>query len=104
MYKRQDLLRLVEQNLQKLLRVSGPPTFQRLIHWERAIPQYNLQHGEILAALDGTEQAWPGLALAGSYRGGVSVTQCLETGRLAAARALNPASPPATDSLLSVHP
>jgi len=99
-----DLLRLVEENLQRLLRVNGPPTYRRLIRWDRAIPQYSLQHGEILAALDDAEKTWPGLALAGSYRDGVSVTQCLETGRLAADRALNPASPPTADSLLSVHP
>lgn len=87
------LFNLVADNLKKLLRVNGTPTYRRLIRWERAIPQYNLDHGQLLACLDTAELAWPGLALAGSYRGGVSVAHCLISGVTATARALKHAAP-----------
>jgi len=87
------LFNLVADNLKKILGVNGTPTFRRLIRWERAIPQYHLDHGQLLASLDAAERAWPGLALAGSYRGGVSVTQCLVSGQSAASRVLKHAAP-----------
>jgi len=83
-----ELVRRVNEDLAKLLAISAPPVYQHIVRWPRAIPQYNLGYGEMLAAIEQTEQAWPGLALAGSYRGGVSVPQCLETGRAAARRAM----------------
>ncbi len=76
-------------DLEKLLRVSGPPVFQKIVRWPQGIPQYHLDHGDMLTAMENTERAWPGLTLAGSYRGGVSVPQCLATGAAAGLRALN---------------
>ncbi len=84
-----ELVARVLVDLKKLLAVSAPPIFQKIVRWPRAIPQYNLDHGAMLAAIEGTERAWPGLTLAGSYRGGVSVPQCLATGQAAGLRALN---------------
>lgn len=84
-----ELVAKISPDLAKLLVVSAPPVYRRIVRWPRAIPQYNLGHGAMLAAIDAAEQAWPGLALAGSYRGGVSVPQCLATGRAAGRRALN---------------
>ncbi len=84
-----ELTAKVTADLTKLLGVSAPPTYRRIVRWPRAIPQYNLGHGAMLGAIDAAERAWPGLALAGSYRGGVSVPQCLATGRAAGRRALN---------------
>jgi oxygen-dependent protoporphyrinogen oxidase len=85
----EGLLHLVQGDLEKLLGARGTPTYQRIVRWSHSIPQYGFQHDQVLAALKEAERAWPGLALAGSYRGGVSVTQCLENGRLAAEQVLN---------------
>jgi oxygen-dependent protoporphyrinogen oxidase len=79
----------VEADLQKLLFVTQPPVYQKIVRWPRAIPQYNLGYQTLLEAMDAAETGWPGLALAGSYRGGVSMPQCLESGRVAGLRALN---------------
>jgi oxygen-dependent protoporphyrinogen oxidase len=84
-----ELVAKVTTDLDRLLNVSAPPVYQRIVRWPRAIPQYNLNHGAMLAAIEAVEKTWPGLALAGSYRGGVSVPQCLETGRAAQQHALN---------------
>ena len=76
-------------DLKKLLRITGEPVFQKIVRWPQGIPQYNLDHGDKLAVMEEVERNWPGLALAGSYRGGVSVPQCLATGQAAGLRALN---------------
>ncbi len=83
------LVAKVAADLERLLGISAAPVYQHLTRWPRAIPQYGLDHGDMLAAISSAEKNWPGLALAGSYRGGVSVPQCLETGRAAARQALN---------------
>lgn len=85
----EELVARVLTDLEKLLAASTPPVFQKVLRWPRAVPQYNLDHGAMLAAMEAAERAWPGLALAGSYRGGVSVPQCLATGQAAGLRALN---------------
>jgi oxygen-dependent protoporphyrinogen oxidase len=84
-----ELAAKVTADIGRLLGITGKPGYQRITRWPKAIPQYNLEHGAMLAVIDTAEKTWPGLVLAGSYRGGVSVPQCLETGRAAARRALN---------------
>ena len=64
--------------LQQLLGVSGPPTFVHHKHWEQAIPQYKLGYGTQLARMEHIERKHAGLQLAGNYRGGISVTYCIE--------------------------
>jgi len=83
------LVDMVKIDLEKLLRASGQPSFQKIVRWPWGIPQYNLDHGEKLAVMEEVERNWPRLTLAGSYRGGVSVPQCLATGAAAGLRALN---------------
>jgi oxygen-dependent protoporphyrinogen oxidase len=76
-------------DLEKLLRISGAPVFQKIVRWPLGIPQYHLNHGDKLTVMEQVERDWPGLTLAGSYRGGVSIAQCLATGADAGLRALN---------------
>ena len=77
---------IVLEELDSLLGVSGKPVFERHFVWPRAIPQYNLGYGKFLARLDEIEKKYPGIYLAGSYRHGVSVSQCIEDGLNAANR------------------
>lgn len=67
-------------DLRELLRLRGAPVFRKIIRWPRAIPQYNTGYGKILAALESLEAAWPGLHLAGNYRGGIAAGQCIQNG------------------------
>lgn len=72
----------VLDDLRDLLGIRGEPTWQRVTRWPQAIPQYELGHRERLAALDAALESHPGLHLAGNWRGGISVGDCLENGRL----------------------
>lgn len=64
--------------LRAILGVSGAPTFTHHRHWPRAIPQYKLGYGALLAQMDQIEARFPGLELAGNYRTGISLTYCIE--------------------------
>jgi oxygen-dependent protoporphyrinogen oxidase len=83
-----ELVEAVARDVRQLLGAEGPPVYRRIIRWPHAIPQYGHGHGTVLDALTAAERDWPGLALTGSYRAGVSVAQCLEQGRAAAGTAL----------------
>ncbi len=71
---------VVLAELDRLLGVSGSPTFRHRTAWDHAIPQYGLDYQEVLDAMTSTENAHPGLHLAGNYRGGISVGDCIVSG------------------------
>ncbi|MEF8815508.1 MAG: protoporphyrinogen oxidase [Salinibacter sp.] len=81
---------LVERDLDALFGVRASPVFRRHVHWPHAIPQYELGYGTVKDTLDALEAAHPRLALAGNYRGGVSVGDALTSGVEAADRLLGP--------------
>ncbi len=63
--------------LGRLLGVRGEPTFlHRTVH-RLAIPQYLLGFGDFRARMTKLEQQAPGLRLAGHFRHGIALTDCL---------------------------
>lgn len=76
----------VLDDLRPLLGLRGQPVFTHHQRWERAIPQYELGHGAVVAAAANIEAALPGLYFAGQWRQGVSLGDCLAQGQQAAAR------------------
>jgi oxygen-dependent protoporphyrinogen oxidase len=80
------LVTLVREELADLLGARGHPTFQQVVRWPRAIPQYVVGYGRWLDLMDHIEAANPGLFLAGSYRGGVALGDALRGGLNVAAR------------------
>ena len=77
--------------LRALLSIRGEPVYHRLVQWPAAIPQYRPGHAAVNAAIDEFERL-PGVALAGSYRAGVSVGDTIASGLAAAERIM--ARPP----------
>jgi oxygen-dependent protoporphyrinogen oxidase len=74
----------VEEDLAALLGAASP-AWCDVVRWPRAIPQYTLGHLERIAALERTEAAVPGLFFRSSYRGGVSVGDCIKAAHETAA-------------------
>lgn len=74
------VLASVLPELKSMLGVTGAPTFVHHKHWPRAIPQYKLGYGSLLAQMDAVEKEFPGLRLAGNYRDGISLSYCIEAG------------------------
>ncbi len=77
---------VVEDDLDQLLGVHGPPTFARHMFWPNAIPQYTLAYSRVKNTLAALEAECPGLYFAGNYRDGVSVGDAAASGAAAADR------------------
>lgn len=75
-----DLTALVESELGSVLGINGEPVFKRHIFWEKAIPQYRLNYDDFLILIGKIEERYNGLFLDGSFRGGVSVPDCISSG------------------------
>lgn len=73
-------------DLRTLLGVRGDPVFVHHQRWMQAIPQYELGHERVVTAATSIESALPGLYLAGQWREGVALGDCIAQGQATAAR------------------
>jgi len=92
-----ELLALAREELQLTLGVTVEPILARVFLWDRAMPQYNLGHPEILNRINEELQNHPGLALAGNGYRGIGIPDCIRSGELAVERILNSISLPASE-------
>lgn len=76
----EKLYPLVNEDLRRLLGVRGEPVFAHHVFWPRAIPQYNVGYGRFRDLMTDIERKAPGLLLAGSYRDGISLGDCIVSG------------------------
>lgn len=76
-----DLLAAASRDLDAALGLRTALAPIRVTRYPRAIPQYDLRHGERLARLARAEGALPGLTLLGNFRGGVSVGDVVRNAR-----------------------
>ncbi len=79
----QDRPRLLEE-LAVTLGLRGDPVVERWQDWPSAIPQYVPGHRKRMNAAEESLLPLPPLALAGSYRGGISMEDTLRSGQTAA--------------------
>jgi len=82
-----DLAALVHRELAPILQIRAAPVFSHVQIYRRALPQYNIGHGERLMALERLKGGLPGLFLVGNYFSGPAIGNCVELG-MAAAEAL----------------
>jgi protoporphyrinogen/coproporphyrinogen III oxidase len=73
-------------DLRELLGVTDSPVFVKRVVWPKAIPQYNVGYEAMQESANATEQAHAGLYLAGNYRHGVSVGDCVTAAQQTADR------------------
>ncbi len=75
------LVELVRTELRKLVGARGEPVFVHAKRWLRAIPQYTLGYGRYLEICARAEKAAPGLFIGGNGRDGISLSNCIASGR-----------------------
>jgi oxygen-dependent protoporphyrinogen oxidase len=80
------LLAAVRQELCQTMQIEAPPLFQRIIRWDRAIPQYHLGHLERVAWIEERVARHPGLFPAGNAYHGVALNDCSEQAVVMAGR------------------
>ena len=69
-----------------LVGAVAAPRWQEVVRRSRAIPQYTLGHLQRVRAIEAVEARAPGLYFCASYRGGVSVGDCIQSGHAMAMR------------------
>jgi oxygen-dependent protoporphyrinogen oxidase len=83
-----DLLALAQEELKLTLGITAKPILQRVFLWDKAMPQYNLGHPEILKGIDAALEKHPWLALAGNGYRGIGIPDCIHSGELAVEKVL----------------
>jgi len=76
------LLRVIDDELKDILGIHAKPVFSKIIRWQDANPQYNLDHLERVQALNASLPE--GLFLAGSSYRGVGIPDCVYQGKAVA--------------------
>ncbi|MFZ0828719.1 MAG: protoporphyrinogen oxidase [Verrucomicrobiia bacterium] len=76
----EKLCDLTGEDLRVLLGVRGRPTFQHVVVYPKAIPQYNVGYGRYRELMNDLENQAAGLFLAGHYRDGVSLGDSIVSG------------------------
>ena len=74
----QELATLVHREISPLLSIESAPIFSNVTIWPRALPQYNLGHGDRLAAVAKACSRFPGFWLTGNYLQGPAVGSCVD--------------------------
>jgi oxygen-dependent protoporphyrinogen oxidase len=88
-----ELAALVHREVAPLLQIRAAPVFSHAQVYRRALPQYNIGHGERLIALERLLSSLPGLFLVGNYFRGPAIGNCVELGMAAAETLLNRVKP-----------
>jgi len=80
----EELIRIVHNDLNKVLGLSGEPRRLPITRYERAIPQYTLGHAARVERIEVALRGVSGLYIAGNYLRGISLGDCIKNaGRVA---------------------
>ena len=85
----EDLVGHIEQEIHPLMGITTPPKFVQIFRHANGIPQYNLNHQEILDTITTVENQAPGLYFTGNWLRGISMNDCVVDGYAVSARALD---------------
>ncbi len=77
---------IIMNELSKIMGINGEPYLAKIYRHEKAIPQYNKGHGDILNRLDSLLQNYKGLYLHGNSYKGIGVNDCIENSFILADR------------------
>jgi oxygen-dependent protoporphyrinogen oxidase len=89
-----ELVELTCADLRVLLGLKGRPTFRHCVLYPRAIPQFNVGFGRFRDCMAELERQAPGLFLAGHYRDGISLSDCIVSACNVADRVRHHLTPP----------
>jgi oxygen-dependent protoporphyrinogen oxidase len=73
------LIAKVKKEFEEIMKISGDPIFTTYRYWSKAIPQYNIGYIEHENYFNEFEKQNPGIFLAGNYRGGISIGDCVKS-------------------------
>jgi oxygen-dependent protoporphyrinogen oxidase len=74
------------RELNELLGIQGQPLFTRVARWDKAMPQYHLEHLQRVGRIEESVRHWGTLQLAGNAYRGVGIPQCIHSAETASER------------------
>ena len=84
--EKDEIVRLIMEDLRVLVGLSGEPTYIHCFCWPRAIPQYNVGYGKFKVLMEEAEKRAVGLFIGGHCRDGISLGDSILSGYNAAGR------------------
>jgi protoporphyrinogen/coproporphyrinogen III oxidase len=81
-----ELIEMTLQDLRTILGVTGRPTFEHVVVYPKAIPQYEIGYGRFKDLMRDIETRAPGMFFAGHFRDGISLGDSIVSGHDAADR------------------
>ena len=78
-YDKELLFKKVRNEFETLMRINAEPAYFSYKFWPKAIPQYNIGYIEHENSFVKFEEENHGLVLAGNYRDGISVGDCIKS-------------------------
>lgn len=75
----EQIIQMTLDELKSTMQLSGKPVYLKLTRWQKSIPQYEIGYQLKMDALAQCEESQPGIVLAGNYRGGISVGDCVKS-------------------------
>jgi oxygen-dependent protoporphyrinogen oxidase len=79
-----ELRPLLLDALSQLLGIRGEPTYCRIAHWPRTMPQYHVGHKQLVERIEAGAAKLSTLRLAGNAYHGVGIPHCIHSGQKAA--------------------
>jgi protoporphyrinogen/coproporphyrinogen III oxidase len=80
----EEIAGVVQAENARVMGITGSPVASAVFRYPKALPQYNLGHGHVVAAIRDAERATPGLFFTGNYLEGPALGKCVEMGNLTA--------------------
>jgi oxygen-dependent protoporphyrinogen oxidase len=74
----EQIVQTTLDELKSIMQFSGKPVYLNITRWQKSIPQYELGYQQKMDTLTQFEESNQGLLLAGNYRGGIAVGDCVK--------------------------
>lgn len=84
----QEVSGIVRRELKEILGLTEEPVFARIYRWRHSMAQYTVGHQARVAAVRERLRSHAGLFLAGNWDSGIGISDCIRSGRAAAADCL----------------
>ncbi|RPI06564.1 MAG: protoporphyrinogen oxidase [Ignavibacteriae bacterium] len=74
----EQIIQMTLDELKSIMQFSGKAVYLNITRWHKSIPQYEIGYQSKMDCLTRFEESNPGIVLAGNYRGGISVGDCIQ--------------------------
>ena len=74
----EQIIQITLGELESIMQFSGKPVYLNITRWQKSIPQYEIGYQQKMDILAQFEKSNQGILLAGNYRGGISVGDCVK--------------------------